>query len=176
MIANSGIPRFVFCQLPERVFVTMVAIDDDECGDFLSRVEEVNKAIEGLKSGKLDVTELDRKEEQAAKDAAAADARRERAREEKQRKKTEREAAARRQQEAREANRDQIDTLNEQYYLRKARRERWEAFRESRGGNGSGGRAAFGDYYRGWDLFEEDPDEDLFSGDNPASVQDQVCA
>ena len=143
-----------FANCRNAFLVTMVAIDDDECGDFLSRVEEVNKAIEGLKSGKLDVTELDRKEEQAAKDAAAADARRERAREEKQRKKTEREAAARRQQEAREANRDQLETLKEQYYLRKARRERWEAFRESRGGNGSGGRAAFGDYYRGWDLFK----------------------
>ena len=28
--------------------------------------------------------------------------------------------------------------------------------------------------WRRWDLFEEDPDEELFTGDKPAAVQDQA--
>lgn len=78
----------------------------------------------------------------------------------------------RKQQEFREANRDKIEELKEQYYMRKARRERWEAFRASQKEPGVASRG-FTDYYRGWDLFEEDPDEELFDGDSPAAVQDQ---
>lgn len=48
--------------------------------------------------------------------------------------------------------------LKRDYYLRKAKRERWEAFRTEQQANAAGGKG-FSDYYRGWDLFEEDPDE-----------------
>eukprot|EP00965_Chrysotila_dentata_P009654 314239-Pleurochrysis_carterae.AAC.1 len=53
--------------------------------------------------------------------------------------------------------------------MRKARRERWEAFRAEQ--KAGGPAKGFTDYYRGWDLFEDDPDEELFSGDKPAAVQ-----
>merc|ERR1719446_380188 len=152
--------------------VTMVVIDD-EYDEFLSRVEDVSKTIEDLKSGKLDPKELDRKEEQAAKEAAEAKARRESKQREAEEKVRQRQEEARKHQELRDANRDKIEELKEQYYMRKARRERWEAFRASQKEPGGGGSKGFTDYYRGWDLFEEDPDDELFDGDNPAAVQDQ---
>merc|ERR1719446_231100 len=78
-------------------------------------------------------------------------------------------AAERKRREAfREANKDKLEELKQNYYLRKARRERWVEFREQNKSR------AFSDYYKGWDLFEEDPDEELFNdADNPAAVQDQ---
>ena len=78
--------------------------------------------------------------------------------------------AARKHEELKEANREKIEELKQDYYLRKAKRERWEAFRAENKSRGN-----TNDYYRGWDLFEDDPDEELFSGDNPAAVQDQAA-
>ena len=73
-----------------------------------------------------------------------------------------------RRDELKEANREKLQELKENYYLRKARREKWLEFRETNRSR------AFSDYYKGWDLFEEDPDEELFNdADNPAAVQDQ---
>jgi len=95
------------------------------------------------------------------------------ARRDKKRSEQEEKIAAKREEqrkfaELKEANKDKIELLKQDYYLRKAKRERWEAFRAE-----SKTRGNFNDYYRGWDLFEDDPDEELFSGDNPAAVQDQ---
>ena len=71
-------------------------------------------------------------------------------------------------EEFKEANKEKLEELKQNYYLRKARRERWVEFREANKSR------AFSDYYKGWDLFEEDPDEELFQDpDNPAAVQDQ---
>jgi hypothetical protein len=54
--------------------------------------------------------------------------------------------------------------LKRDYYLRKAKRERWEAFRDEQHSKAANGKG-FSDYYRGWDLFEEDPDEGASSQD-----------
>ena len=74
-----------------------------------------------------------------------------------------------RREKLREENKEKLEELKQNYYLRKARRERWLEFRERNKSR------AFSDYYKGWDLFEDDPDEELFSGDNPAAVQDQAA-
>ncbi|KAL1520073.1 hypothetical protein AB1Y20_023548 [Prymnesium parvum] len=150
----------------------MAVPDEEEFDDFLSKVNDVEATIKGLMSGEVSLEELEKKEQKIKKVDEAA----ERRRKERERQQAEAEAKAKQQAEARaaqeewkEKNRDKLEELKRDYYLRKARRERWEQFRESNRSR------AFSDYYKGWDLFEEDPDEDLFSGDNPAAVQDQAA-
>ena len=151
----------------------MVAPDIEEFDDFLKKVNDVDAAIKGLVSGDLSVEELDKK-------AVMLDIKQDEEREKRKRAKEAKEAEAKAkakeladkraaQEEWKEQNREKLEQLKQDYYLRKARRERWEEFRASNRSR------AFSDYYKGWDLFEEDPDEDLFSGDNPAAVQDQAA-
>ena len=151
----------------------MAAPDMDEFEDFLKKVGDVDSAIKGLVSGDLSVEELDKK-------AVMLDVKQDEEKEKRRRAKEAKEAEAaakakahaeklKAQEEWKEQNRDKLEQLKQDYYLRKARRERWEEFRASNRSR------AFSDYYKGWDLFEEDPDEELFSGDNPAAVQDQAA-
>lgn len=49
----------------------------------------------------------------------------------------------------------QVEELKRDYYHRKNRRERWEEHRKAHPTNTMD--------YRGWELFEEDPDEDLWN-------------
>ena len=144
--------------------------DDDEYADFLKRVEDVGATIKGLKDGTVDVSQLDAKEAKAKKEEADRQARRDAKKREAEEKAAASREAARKHEELKEANREKIEELKQDYYLRKAKRERWEAFRAENKSRGN-----TNDYYRGWDLFEDDPDEELFSGDNPAAVQDQAA-
>ena len=144
--------------------------DDDEYADFLKRVEDVGATIKGLKDGTVDVSQLDAKEAKAKKEKADRQARRDAKKREAEEKAAASREAARKHEELKEANREKIEELKQDYYLRKAKRERWEAFRAENKSRGN-----TNDYYRGWDLFEDDPDEELFSGDNPAAVQDQAA-
>ena len=144
--------------------------DDDEYADFLKRVEDVGATIKGLKDGTVDVSQLDAKEAKAQKEEADRQARRDAKKREAEEKATASREAARKMAELKEANREKIEELKQDYYLRKAKRERWEAFRAENKSRGN-----TNDYYRGWDLFEDDPDEELFSGDSPAAVQDQAA-
>lgn len=146
--------------------------DEEDFSDFLSKVEDINKTIKGLTDGSIDIDQLDKvaveKEEKIRKETAAKEAKRAAKRAEEQAKIQKRVDERKRLDEAKEANREKLQELKESYYLRKARREKWLEFRESNRSR------AFSDYYKGWDLFEEDPDEELFGDpDNPAAVQDQ---
>ena len=147
--------------------------DDDEFDDFMSRVNDVSSQIDLLKDGKYDFSAADKEQEKIEAKTKAAAAR-------KQKKQDDAEAAVRKRTEElrkheqlKEENKEKVEELKKDYYLRKARREKWEAFRAEQ--QSKAGRGAFTDYYRGWSLFEEDPDEDLFSGDKPAAVQDQAA-
>lgn len=154
--------------------------DDEDFAAFMAKVDDVSQQISGLTSGEVDIAEFDRIEEdrkkkdmRAEEEVKRKEARREAAR-------LEAEAAARvKVKEAeklaqfKEENREKLEALKQDYYLRKARRERWEAFRTEQKERGA--QRGFADYYRGWELFEDDPDEDLFSGDTPAAVQDQAA-
>jgi len=146
--------------------------DEEDFSDFLSKVEDINKTIKGLTDGSIDIDQLDKvaaeKEEKIRKETAAKEAKRAAKRAEEQAKIQKKVDERKRLDEAKEANREKLQELKESYYLRKARREKWLEFRESNRSR------AFSDYYKGWDLFEEDPDEELFGDpDNPAAVQDQ---
>ena len=148
--------------------------DEEEFGDFLSKIEDVNKMVQGLKDGTVDPNELDvlKKEDKLKAEYAAADAKRE-AKKAKEKadaeaKQAERAAEVKRRAEYKEQNKEKLEELKQAYYFRKARRERWEEFRAQNKSR------AFSDYYKGWSLFEEDPDEELFTdADAPAAVQDQ---
>jgi hypothetical protein len=144
--------------------------DDDEYADFLKRVEDVGATIKGLQDGTVEVSQLDAREAKINKEESDRQARRDAKKREAEEKVAARQEAARKMVELKEANRDKIEELKQDYYLRKAKRERWEAFRAENKSRGN-----TNDYYRGWDLFEDDPDEELFSGDNPAAVQDQAA-
>ena len=151
--------------------MTVTLPDEDEFNEFVSRTSEVDRLIKGMMDGSVSVDEVDKK---IGKIDTQKDVQAEKRKAERERKQLEAEEAARakvekakQMEEFKEANREKLEEAKQQYYMRKARRERWEQFRESNRSR------AFSDYYKGWDLFEEDPDEDLFSGDNPAAVQDQ---
>ena len=145
--------------------------DDEEFADFLGKVEDVHATIKGLKDGSLGpdwIQEMDAKEAKLKADLAAKEAKKSKQKEEQEAKVAARIAERKRMEEYKEANKDKLQELKENYYLRKARRERWVEFRETNRSR------AFSDYYKGWDLFEEDPDEELFGDpDKPAAVQDQ---
>ena len=111
----------------------------------------------------MDVSQLDAKEAKAKTEEADRQAQREAEKREAEEKAAASREAARKHEELKEANREKIEELKQDYYLRKAKRERWEAFRAE-----NKSRGTTNDYYRGWDFFEDDPDEELFSGDNPA--------
>ena len=149
--------------------------DDEEYQEFLSKVDDVSAQIDALKSGDFDAAQFDAAQEKKDKaEAARAEARARKkaaAKAEAEEAARKRAEAAERQERLREENRDQLEKLKQDYYLRKARRERWEAFRAEQKSRTKSG--AFTDYYRGWEMFEDDPDEDLFSGDTPAAVEDQ---
>lgn len=152
----------------------MAAIDDGEFDDFLSKIDQVNATIKGLKDGTIDAKELDIKEDKIQREMREKDEARARRKAAAKKEAEEKRAQAlkeRAEREAfREANKDKLDELKQQYYLRKARRERWVEFREQNKSR------AFSDYYKGWDLFEEDPDEELFNDPSkPAAVQDQAA-
>ena len=142
---------------------------DDEFDDFLARVDDVEKTLAGLKSGDIDPYSLDPKIDQVTKEQSELEARRARKKAEAEAKAREAAEERRRKEEYREAHKEELEQLKQDYYLRKAKRERWEQFRAQNKSR------AFTDYYRGWDLFEEDPDEELFRGDTPAAVQDQAA-
>ena len=142
---------------------------DDEFDDFLARVDDVEKTLAGLKSGEIDPYSLDPKIDQVTKEQSELEARRARKKAEAEAKAREAAEERRRKEEYREAHKEELEQLKQDYYLRKAKRERWEQFRAQNKSR------AFTDYYRGWDLFEEDPDEELFRGDTPAAVQDQAA-
>ena len=147
--------------------------DEDDFNDFLAQVEDVNKTILGLKDGSLDVNDItvdkvSEKQEKIAKEQAAKEAKRAKARAEAEAKAKAAADERARLEQLKEDNKEKLQELKESYYLRKARRERWLEFREMNRSR------AFSDYYKGWDLFEEDPDEELFcDANNPAAVQDQ---
>ena len=147
----------------------MPSMDDDgEFQDFLSKVDDINATIKGLKDGTIDVDVLNKKEEKLLKAQKEKEAKREAAKKAAEEKAAAAAAERKRREEFREQNREKLEELKQDYYLRKARRERWEQFREENKSR------AFSDYYKGWDLFEEDPDEELFNdASNPAAVQDQ---
>ena len=143
-------------------------MDEEDFESFLSQIDEVNATIQGLKDGRIDADDLNKKEQKISKAQAEKEAKREAAKREQQAKAEAAAAERKRREEFREQNREKLEELKENYYLRKARRERWEQFREENKSR------AFSDYYKGWDLFEEDPDEELFQDpDKPAAVQDQ---
>ena len=149
-----------------------VDYDEDEFGDFLSKIEDVNKLVSGLKDGTVDPDDidLDKKEKKFQKEQAERDARMAAKKAEQEAKVAAAVAERKRKEEFREANKEKLEELKQNYYLRKARRERWVEFREQNKSR------AFSDYYKGWDLFEEDPDEELFQdSSNPAAVQDQAA-
>ena len=146
--------------------------DEEEFSEFLSRAEDVDRTIKGLLAGTVSVEEVDKK---IGKIDTQKDAQDQKRAQEKERKRLEAEEAGRARvakekakEEFKEANREALEKAKQEYYMRKAQHERWVEFRESNRSR------AFSDYYKGWDLFEEDPDEDLFSGDSPAAVQDQA--
>ena len=127
----------------------------------------MNATIQGLKDGTVDTSKIDAKEEKYKKEHAAKEAKKAAAKAEAEAKMRAKVEERKRLDDYKEQNREKLEELKENYYLRKARRERWVEFRESNRSK------AFTDYYKGWDLFEEDPDEELFDSDNPAAVQDQ---
>ena len=49
----------------------------------------------------------------------------------------------------------QVEELKRDYYHRKNRRERWEEYHKAHPSSNMD--------YRGWELFEDDPDEDLWN-------------
>lgn len=151
----------------------MVNYDDDEFAEFMSRVEEVSATIEGLKTGTVDAKSLIFEDEKREREERERAERKARKAEEARAAVEVRKQAAERHERLRDEKKDELEALKRDYYLKKAKRERWEAFRAEQHARAKGG--GFHDYYRGWDLFEEDPDEDLFDGDNPAAVQDQAA-
>ena len=137
---------------------------DDEFDDFLARVDDVEETLAGLRRYR---PVLDPKIDQVTKGSPNSGGARAKA--EAEAKAREAAEERRRKEEYREAHKEELEQLKQDYYLRKATRERWEQFRAQNKSR------AFTDYYRGWDLFEEDPDEELFRGDTPAAVQDQAA-
>lgn len=145
---------------------------EEEFEEFLTKVNEVEATIKGLMAGEISAEQFHSTEQKICQVDQAAEKRRlrrekEKAEAEEKARQAEEERAA--QERWKEENREQLEQLKRDYYLRKARRERWMEFRESNRSR------AFSDYYKGWDLFEEDPDEDLFTGDRMAAVQDQAA-
>ena len=152
----------------------MAALEDGEFDDFLAKVNEVNNTIKGLKDGTVDVKDIDFKEDKMMKEMREKDEARAARKAAKEKEAAEKRAQAEKErlerEKFREENKEKLEELKEQYYLRKARRERWIEFREHNKSR------AFSDYYKGWDLFEEDPDEELFNDPSkPAAVQDQAA-
>ena len=146
--------------------------DEDEFNDFLGKIEDVDSIIKGLAAGTVEPESLDvyKQEEKLKKEYAAKEAKKAKAKAEAEAKAAAAAAERQKKEEFREANKEKLEELKQNYYLRKARRERWLEFREQNRSR------AFSDYYKGWDLFEEDPDEELFQDqDNPAAVQDQAA-
>ena len=142
--------------------------DPEEFEDFLSKVDDINKTIQGLADGTVDIDKIDKKDQEIKRQQDEKEAKKAAKRAEEQAKIQARIDERKRLDEYKEANREKLQELKEDYYLRKAKREKWLEFRESNRSR------AFSDYYKGWDLFEEDPDEELFCNpDKPAAVQDQ---
>jgi len=145
-----------------------VNYDEDDFNDFLAKIEDVNKTIAGIADGSVDVKEIDAQEEKIKRVQAEKEEKRARAQAEAEANAKAKAEERAKMQAFKDANQDKLNELKEQYYLRKARREKWLEFREQNRSR------AFSDYYKGWDLFEEDPDEELFcESDKPAAVEDQ---
>ncbi|KAJ1640294.1 hypothetical protein T492DRAFT_832259 [Pavlovales sp. CCMP2436] len=140
---------------------------EDEFEDFLAKIENVSKTISGLKDGSIAPSNADE-----VSDKIDADEVREREkREARRRLKIEERLVAEAGREDHEilkvVHKDKVQELKLDYYHRKNRRERWEEYRRTHPSRTMD--------YRGWELFEDDPDEDLWaheSGDKP-QVQDQ---
>lgn len=144
--------------------------DDEDFDDFMAQVDEVNKVVQGLKDGTIDPRESERKDEKLAKERSAKAAAKEAAEAKAKAAAEARAEEKRKKEEYKEEHREELEKLKTEYYRRKARRERWEEFRANNRSR------AFSDYYQGWEMFEEDPDEELFSDPNkPAAVEDQAA-
>ena len=168
-LQDIKIPDGVLVAAISRGGELVVPSGDDE---LRGAAEELLAAYDGKEEELLkNLTKMKSKQEaKAKKEEADRQARRDAKKREAEEKAAASREAARKHEELKEANREKIEELKQDYYLRKAKRERWEAFRAENKSRGN-----TNDYYRGWDLFEDDPDEELFSGDNPAAVQDQAA-
>lgn len=120
----------------------------------MSKVDEVSRTIAELKEGKIDVQEAVRT--QARIDSSAKED--ERKRQQRARTRIEEALVNKAKEEDHavlmEVHKDKVDELKRDYYHRKNRRERWEEYRKTNPSRVMD--------YRGWDLFEEDPDEELW--------------
>ena len=87
--------------------------DEEEFGDFLSKVEDVNALVQGLRDGTVDPSSLDivKKEEKLEKEQAAKEAKRVAQKAEQEKKIAEAKAEAQRKAEFREANKEKLEEL-----------------------------------------------------------------
>ena len=141
---------------------------DDEFDDFLARVDDVEKTLAGLKSGAIDPYSLDPKIDQVTRSSPEL----ERGARARRRRRRRRRARRRRSAGGRSAARRTRRSSSSSSRTTTCGR------RSASGGSSSArrtSRARSPRDYRGWDLFEEDPDEELFRGDTPAAVQDQAA-
>ena len=104
--------------------MTAMDYDEDEFGDFMSKVDDVTRLVEGLKDGTVDPKEIDvfKEEDKLQKEYAAREAKKAAKRAEEEAKVQAAVEERKRREEFREANRDKLEELKQNYYLRKALR------------------------------------------------------